>query len=46
MTADAANALIAAVKAPKESKFYQGGHGMNREAMDDRVAWLARVLSG
>ena len=46
VTADAAKALIDAVKAPKESKFYDCGHEMNREAMDDRVAWLIRSLGG
>ena len=46
VTADAARALIDAVKAPKESKFYDCGHEMNREAMDDRVAWLVRSLGG
>jgi cephalosporin-C deacetylase-like acetyl esterase len=46
VTADAAKALIAAVKAPKRSKFYDCGHDMNREAMDDRVAWLIRSLGG
>jgi cephalosporin-C deacetylase-like acetyl esterase len=44
VTADAAKALIDAVKAPKESKFYECGHDMNREAMDDRVGWLIRSL--
>jgi fermentation-respiration switch protein FrsA (DUF1100 family) len=46
VTADAARALIDAVKSPKESKFYDCGHDMNREAMDDRVAWLVRSLGG
>ena len=41
---EAAEALIASVSAPKESKFYDTGHEMNREALDDRVAWLVRVL--
>lgn len=45
VTADAAKALIAAVKAPNESKFYDCGHDMNRAAMDDRVAWLIRSLT-
>ena len=44
VTADAAKALIDAVKAPKESKVYDCGHEMNREAMDDRVAWLVRLF--
>ena len=44
VTAEAAKALIDAVKAPKESRFYECGHEMNREAMDDRVAWLVRAL--
>ena len=43
--ADAARMLIEAVKAPKESKVYDCGHEMNREAMDDRVAWLVRSLA-
>ena len=41
---EAAEALIASVTAPKESKFYDTGHEMSREALDDRVAWLVRVL--
>jgi cephalosporin-C deacetylase-like acetyl esterase len=41
---DAADALTAAVQAPKEAKSYDTGHEMNREALDDRVAWLVRVL--
>ena len=44
--AEAARTLIEAVKAPKESKVYDCGHEMNREAMDDRVAWLIRSLGG
>jgi glyoxylase-like metal-dependent hydrolase (beta-lactamase superfamily II) len=32
------------VKVPKESKVYDTDHGMNREALDERVAWLVRVL--
>ena len=44
VTQEAADALIASVTAPKESKFYDTGHEMNREALDDRVAWLVRVL--
>lgn len=44
VTPDAAKALIDAVTTPKESKFYDCGHEMNREAMDDRVAWLIRSL--
>ena len=39
--ADAARALIDAVKAPKESKFYDCGHDMNRQAMDDRRGVVA-----
>ena len=46
VTADAARALIDAVKAPKESNFYDCGHDMNRQAMDDRLAWLIRSLDG
>ena len=46
VTAEAARALIDSVKAPKESKFYDCGHDMNRQAMDDRVAWLVRSLGG
>ena len=40
MSRAAADALIAAVAVPKESKFYECGHGMSMEAMHDRVAWL------
>jgi cephalosporin-C deacetylase-like acetyl esterase len=38
----AADALVAAVSVPKESKFYQCGHGMSMEAMHDRIAWLVK----
>jgi cephalosporin-C deacetylase-like acetyl esterase len=38
----AADALVAAVSVPKESKFYDCGHGMSMEAMHDRVAWLLK----
>lgn len=44
VTRQQADALVAAAKSPKEAKFYECGHEMNREAMDDRVAWLLRTL--
>jgi fermentation-respiration switch protein FrsA (DUF1100 family) len=39
-----ADALVAAATSPKEVKFYECGHEMNRHAMDDRIAWLVKVL--
>ena len=44
VTRAAADALVAAATSPKEVKFYDCGHEMNREAMDDRVAWLVGKL--
>jgi cephalosporin-C deacetylase-like acetyl esterase len=44
VTRAAADALVAAAKSPKEVKFYDCGHEMNREAMNDRVTWLVRTL--
>ena len=46
MTKAAADALIAAVAVPKEARFYECGHAMSKEALDDRVAWLVKTLNG
>jgi cephalosporin-C deacetylase-like acetyl esterase len=40
----AAEALVAATRGPKQVKFYECGHEMNRDATSDRVAWLAQTL--
>jgi len=44
VTRAAADALVAAARSPKDVKFYECGHEMNRHAMDDRVAWLVTAL--
>ncbi len=44
VTQEAADALIASVQAPKDAKFYDAGHDMNRAALDDRIRWLVTVL--
>jgi dienelactone hydrolase len=44
VTRQAADALVAAAKSPKDVKFYDCGHEMNRKAMDDRIAWLVTRL--
>ena len=41
---DAADALVAAAGEPKAVKFYDAGHGMSLEALEDRVPWLLQVL--
>jgi cephalosporin-C deacetylase-like acetyl esterase len=41
---EAADALVAAAGGPKTAKFYDCGHEMNRQAAEDRVAWLLQVL--
>lgn len=41
---EAADALVAAAGEPKEVRFYECGHEMNRDAMHDRIDWLVRVL--
>jgi len=42
---EAADALVAAAREPKEVRFYECGHEMDRDAARDRVDWLARVLT-
>lgn len=46
VTRQAADALIAAGRKTGHAIFYDCGHEMNRQAMDDRVAWLAGKLGG
>jgi dienelactone hydrolase len=41
---EAADALVAAAKDPKEVKIYEAGHGMNFAALEDRVGWLLAVV--
>jgi cephalosporin-C deacetylase-like acetyl esterase len=43
---EAADALVSAASDPKEARFYDCGHEMNRDAMRDRVDWLVRTLDG
>jgi dienelactone hydrolase len=44
VTRAAADSLVAAATSPKDVRFYDCGHEMNRRAMDDRVEWLAKTL--
>jgi dienelactone hydrolase len=39
-----AEALYAAAREPKSILWYDGGHGLNPKARNDRVAWLSRQL--
>jgi dienelactone hydrolase len=41
---EAAEALVAAAGDPKDARFYDCGHGMNMAALEDRVAWLLKVI--
>lgn len=41
---EAADALVSAASDPKEVKFYECGHEMNRDAMHDRIEWLVQTL--
>ncbi len=41
---ETADSLVAAAGEPKSVKFYDCGHSMNMEALEDRVPWLLRVL--
>jgi fermentation-respiration switch protein FrsA (DUF1100 family) len=45
VTKEAANALFDAAREPKSVKFYECGHEMNQEAVEDRVSWLLHSLS-
>jgi len=45
VTAEQADALVAAAREPKAAKFYECGHEMNGQAMADRVEWLLKVLA-
>lgn len=40
-----AEEFFAAVGEPKEVRWYEGGHGLNENATQDRMAWLIRSLS-
>jgi fermentation-respiration switch protein FrsA (DUF1100 family) len=42
---ESADAIVAAAQEPKEAKFYECGHEMNVEAMNDRIVWLQKVLA-
>ena len=44
VTRQAADAMIAAGGASGQAKFYDCGHEMNRQAMEDRVEWLVERL--
>jgi len=39
-----AEEFSAAAREPKETKWYQAGHGLNKEATLDRIAWLREKL--
>jgi len=40
-----AEEFFAAANEPKELRWYEAGHGLNEEATQERIAWLAKVLS-
>ncbi len=40
-----AEEFFAAAKEPKEIRWYQAGHGLNDEAMQERMIWLINSLS-
>ena len=39
-----AEEFFAAAQDPKETKWYEAGHGLNPEATQDRIAWLREKL--
>jgi len=39
-----AEEFFSAVSGEKKILFYEAGHGLNEQAMKDRVAWLRAVL--
>lgn len=41
---DRAEEFFASAQEPKEIKWYEGGHGLNENATDDRMAWLKEKL--
>jgi cephalosporin-C deacetylase-like acetyl esterase len=41
---ETADSLVAAAGEPKSVKFYDCGHSMNMEALEDRIPWLLRAL--
>ena len=43
---EAADAIVAAAREPKDARFYDCGHGMNMAALLDRVGWLLKVIEG
>ncbi|MBC8166573.1 MAG: dienelactone hydrolase family protein [Bryobacteraceae bacterium] len=42
---DVASDFFEAAKPPREIVFYDAEHGMNAQSVEDRIAWLTRVLS-
>jgi dienelactone hydrolase len=40
-----AEEFFAAAKEPKELRWYEAGHGLNKDATQERMAWLAKALS-
>jgi dienelactone hydrolase len=40
-----AEEFFAAAKEPKELRWYEAGHGLNENAMQERMAWLVKALS-
>ena len=39
-----ANASIAAASEPKKVIWYEAGHGLNKQAVTDRMIWLSEQL--
>jgi fermentation-respiration switch protein FrsA (DUF1100 family) len=40
-----AEAFFAAAAEPKEINWYEAGHGLNENALNDRIDWLTSELS-
>jgi fermentation-respiration switch protein FrsA (DUF1100 family) len=40
-----AEEFFAAANEPKEMRWYQAGHGLNKKATDERMQWLTISLS-
>ena len=44
MSKERANASIAATSEPKKVIWYEAGHGLNDQAVKDRMIWLKQQL--
>jgi dienelactone hydrolase len=42
---DRARIFFEAAGEPKELRWYQAGHGLNKKAAEDRIAWLTQLLN-